>query len=307
MQVPNYFRSVLKRRDVLVIFLILCLAIAFLSWQFGLAELANQKAPNSAEQYKIIYPYLAGILILTVPFLVNSYIDEQVRQEVGSARAKARQLVEQSETSQGIKAKQELEFVALCARVKQGQEEESVVSTASHSNFLLLDSLINIDALLPAVRQEIYQPNSSIYLFTLSQEEKSRELAVLSLLKTNRDGDEFALLLVRTAVYRQFSISKENLANHPESEFHNTICKELYIFIRAWLVCSLQAGRYMPVQALKITYPHQKGLYKATLAKIYLDAIHREKSKIYLPSHPGDQILVIAVIESYLKWLISEM
>jgi hypothetical protein len=283
--------------------------IAFLSWQFGLSELANQNTPNSAEQYKIIYPYIAGVIITVVPFLINSYIDEQVNDEVKTQIVKTRGQIEISETSDGIRAQQELEFIVLCARTKQEYAlDKSVIkqNDFNQHNLSLLDPLINQDALLPVVRQKIKEINSSRHLFDISQDERGRELAVVSLLKRNTKEDEFALLLARSAVYKEFGISTSTDTN-PEHPLPNTICKELYIFIRGWLVYSLQKGRYMPVKALKMSHPRQKNRYKSALARIYLDVIHREKAKAYLPSEPEDIILVQDVIETHLKWLISRL
>jgi len=236
MQVPQYLKLDWKRRDVLVICFLLCCAIGYLSWQFGLAQLANQKAPDSAEQYKLYYPYVAAFFSLIVPFLINNYMDAEVKQETKIARAKAKQELDaarneiiKSETPDGILAKQELEFVAIW-----------VIRTDENEPFSI-DSLINLNALMPAVQEEIRKPNAQDILKQISEAERANDEAVEALLSKDDNEQEVAEIVARSATLAAFGISQTEMRNHSKAK---KFCKDLYKCLRAWLVCSIRKSRY---------------------------------------------------------------
>jgi len=286
MQIPQYLKVAWKRKDALVIFFLLCCFIAYLSWQFGLSQLANEQAPSTAEQYKLIYPFVASLLTLIVPFLVNNYIDEQVKKDVKEEVKKIKYELIEKESSDGIMAKQQLEFVAYCL---------------ANDKLRSPKSLLNENVLLPVVQEKIRQEPVS-YFYDLSKSERERNEAVKALLKNEGTKEEVAWKLARSAIKEEFKLSDDERKSIGENfnAKENTICKEIYIYLKAWLVCSLKNGRYMPVEAIKLTYPKDKHRYRSALRLIYTDIIHREGAKADFPNYS-----IKKIIEDYLKYLKS--
>lgn len=246
--------------------------------------MANPHAPNTAEQYKIYYPYVAGLLNLMVPFVVSAYIDDQVKQET----KKAKNDIRKQESSDGIRAKQELDFYASCV---------------AKNKLLSATNRPNENAFLPVVQEEIRQKDIS-YFHSLSKREKERDEAVKALIKREGTEDEVAWILARTATFEEFNLSEDEIESIERNlaKKVNTICKEVYIYLRAWLVCSLKKGRYMPVEALKLTHPQDKNRYRSALERIYKDIIHRGQAKADFPTDSIKEL-----IKEYLEWLTSHL
>ncbi len=159
-----------------------------------------------------------------------------------------------------------------------------------------------MNALLPVVQERIHLPEARDYLRSIMEDEKRRDETVEALLK-KVNKDDFALVLARTATCEEFNI----LSLADAADIHITVCKELYLCLRAWLVCSLKKGRYMPVEALKLTHPEKKYRYKAALRRIYEDIIHRDTARKYLPTNSTEADSIKSVITEYLKCLVTRL
>lgn len=69
------------------------------------------------EQRKIIFPILLGLPILCFYWMVSTFIDTQVEEEVAEKLQQALQDLNDKESSEGIKVRQELEFLAILGEI----------------------------------------------------------------------------------------------------------------------------------------------------------------------------------------------
>jgi ABC-type multidrug transport system fused ATPase/permease subunit len=295
-----------KRPNLIIVFYIFFILMFFLGWQFGSAQLAR---PNDhiAEQYKIIFTIaITACLTAIIPFLINSYIDPEVKQEIQKTKRKLneeheelkkkneqeiqetkrtlnekheklKKKYEQNETSEGIKAKQQLELIALYT------DENPQV---------FIESVIDLEAVLPNLRDEVRRKQHE--MSKIVQDISARDEAIKILTTKDEGGQDLALRLAGETTIDEPQLEKYSKA------IKNTIGKEVYICLGAWLVTSLKNGAPIQPHLIKFSEPNNKDIYKSALKRVYEDIIHRESIPELSKNTEAKR-----VITEYLKHLVE--
>ncbi|MBD2325419.1 hypothetical protein [Alkalinema sp. FACHB-956] len=197
----------------------------------------------SNEQGKILFPILLTLPVLCFYWMVSTFIDTQVDEELDIRLQQALKELNDKETSEGIKVRQELEFFVIL---------ENLWPLG-----LSIQHQLDLNSLAQATKAELLSPNWNEKVDTITMEEKERDAALNILEKVVKNDQEHEVLLILAKNSTLKALSHLNISQQSfdVSLLAKSFEKDIYIILKAWLWFGLKRGREFPVALLPLSAP----------------------------------------------------
>ncbi|MGC8710794.1 MAG: hypothetical protein ACP5RH_00220 [Leptodesmis sp.] len=213
---------------------------------------------STNEQRKIIFPILLGLPILCFYWMVSTFIDTQVAEEVAEKLQQALQELNDNESSEGIKVRQELEFLANLEQltIVTIPSQLSLASVAKETKTQLFDATWIDQAKQIQMEERVRDTALKILEKVINNQENTLQNKALTNEEIQHNKREEVLeILARTATLKSWGISQGQLEQDiPAKSF----AWDIYVFLKAWLWFGLKKnGREFPVELINLSVPNK--------------------------------------------------